>query len=100
VLFKLCSQILGEFYDFETFCYNLLGSLEGETQFEARKTIPSHPNLPVRGKDPHASIKSCITLFPCLTIVFGRYLNVGTGIEPQPFCFLATVSLQSESPSP
>lgn len=71
-----------------------------KTQFETRKTIPSHPNLPVRGKDPHASIKSCITLFPRLTIVFGRYLSVGTKIEPQAFFSLATVSLQSESPSP
>ena len=61
----------------------MLGSLEEETQLEARKTIPSDPNLPVRGKDPHASINSCITLFPRLTIVFGRYLSVGTGIEPQ-----------------
>ena len=69
-------------------------------QFEARKTIPSHPNLPVRGKDPHASMKSCITLFRRLTIVFGRYLSVGTRIEPQAFCFLATVSLRSVSPSP
>ena len=71
-----------------------------KTQLEARKTIPSDPNLPVRGKDPHASINSCITLFPRLTIVFGTYLSVGTGIEPQAFCFPATVSLRSESPSP
>ena len=78
----------------------MLDSLEEETQFEARKTIPSHPNLPVRGNDPHASIKSCITLFPRLTIVFGRYLSLGTRIEPQAFCFLATGSLPSESPSP
>ena len=31
-LFKPCSQILGEFYDFEIFWYNLLGSLKSSSE--------------------------------------------------------------------